>query len=353
MKLIEIVNFFDSKYPFSLQESWDNSGIQIGDYNADINKILIGVDLTEKLLNEGIEKGVDLIITHHPIIFRPLKSIIPVNPLGKKLFLLIKNNIASLALHTNVDSAFGGINDYISNFFDFLKSDVILPQCDKLYKIVVFVPKGHEKKVKDALTTAGAGVIGNYDYCFFSVEGVGNFRGNEGTNPFIGKSGVIESANEYRVETICRADCLNRAIEAMIEAHPYEEVAYDVYELNLPYVKGGIGRVIRLKKALKWESILEILSENDMYPMESFSNFDEYSKIAISSGTANLDIVKKAKNMGATLLICGELKYHDQLEAKELGISYIILGHYESEMVFIPIIKKALVEKFQGELLIV
>ena len=227
-----ITDIIEDLAPLNYACKWDNVGLQLG-YGEDIvNRNLTKLEITDAILNEAIEKEVDMIVALHPLIFSPLKSITKDDIKGKIIYKAIQNNIAVYAAHTNMDIAPGGLNDYIAAQLDMQNTEVLdIAERIPYYKLVVFVPLGHEEKVAEAISAAGAGHIGNYSHCTFRTGGVGTFKPLEGTNPFIGVQGRLEQVEEVRLETIVPEEKLARTTQAMIKSHPYEEVAYDIYPL--------------------------------------------------------------------------------------------------------------------------
>ncbi len=353
MLLKSIIKNIENKYPLSLAYDWDNVGLIVGNNNMEVRKVLLTLEANEKIIDEAIENKVDLIITHHPFIFRKMNKITTDDFKGNLIYKLIKNDIAIYSMHTNFDIAFDGLNDYFMekigiedcNILDTTKSEV-------LYKIAVYVPNTHVQKVKDALANAGAGYIGNYSNCSFSTEGVGNFKPLEGTNPFIGTKGQIESVDETKIETIVSQRLLGGAISSMINAHPYEEVAYDIYKLENKGDSVGLGRIGKLTKNTTLKDLSELIKQRlNMKHIRVVGNLDEnIKKVAVVTG-AGADMVKKAQRKGADVLITGDVKYHDAQDAIDMGISIIDCGHFETEDIFKDAMKKYLDEMKEIEVI--
>lgn len=347
MKLGSILSEIDRKYPFLLQEEWDNSGLQIGNPMDQIRGIMVGLDLTEKMIAKAIESKCNLIITHHPLFFSPVKSLNFSRLQAKKVRELILRRISLISLHTNLDSAAGGINDYLADLFEG-HSTQLLASREKIFKITVFVPESHLDEVKTALIAGGASVIGNYDCCFFAAPGTGSFRGNPSTRPFIGKPGAIEQVDEVRLETICRERHLRKSLNNMLAVHPYQEVAYDFFEVQPPSATDGIGRIRHLDSPVKASAILGILRKNGFQPQAAGDLKKIVRKIAICSGSSGREIVSATVNRRLDLLLTGELRYHDSLELQESGILPVSLGHFGSETCFSSILKDFLQTFFKG-----
>ena len=240
----EVIQLFEQFSPKAYAMDGDKIGLQIGALNQPVQNVLIALDVTEEVVDEAIAKGAQIIIAHHPPIFRPLQKIATDTSAGRMIAKLIKNDIAVYAAHTNLDVATGGVNDLLAEALRLEKPEVLVPTFeDPLKKLVVFVPEENAEELRQALGNAGAGAIGNYSHCSFSGEGLGRFLPGEDTNPHIGESGKLEAVNEIRIETIFPQSIEKKVIQAMIKGHPYEEVAYDVYSLENKGKQLGLGRI--------------------------------------------------------------------------------------------------------------
>ncbi|MQL53145.1 Nif3-like dinuclear metal center hexameric protein, partial [Desulfofundulus thermobenzoicus] len=239
-----ICELLEGLAPLELAEPWDNPGWQLGDPGVPVERVLLSLDVDEGVCREAIEMSARLIITHHPLFFKEIKEIRLDSPRGALVAGLIKAGIGVYAAHTNLDSARWGVNDALARRLNLRDIQVLRPVREKYLKLVVFVPLDHVDGVREALGKAGAGWIGNYSDCTFGVQGTGTFRPREGTNPYIGTRGQLEKVPEVRLETILPKRLEKQVIEAMLRAHPYEEVAYDLYPLANSFPTGrGLGRV--------------------------------------------------------------------------------------------------------------
>ena len=232
MKLKAITQFLEHQFPLSLQESYDNSGLLIGNLEMEITGILICLDSIEKIVDEAIEKNCNLIIAHHPIIFKGLKKMTESNYIERVVTKCIKNDIALYAIHTNLDNHFQGVNREIANRIGLKNLRILQPIQGNLSKLTVFVPKDALEKLDEAIFKAGGGQIGNYSECHFRIEGTGTFKGNENSNPQVGNKNVREAFKEFRVEYLVSNYHLRTVMNAMYAAHPYEEVAYEIYPIQ-------------------------------------------------------------------------------------------------------------------------
>ncbi len=336
-KVKDIINIMEELAPKKAAMSWDSVGLQVGSQEDEVKKIIVCLDITEKVMEEAIEKNVDLIISHHPFLFKPVKNILKEDSKGRIIYQAIKNNISIYCAHTNIDVVTGGLNHQLAMKLG-LKNLQILHVTDQqqYVKLVVFVPEGHEEEVANALATTGAGHIGNYSHCSFRGDGTGTFKPLEGCNPFIGSKGVLEKVKEVRLETIVKKENLNNSIASMIKAHPYEEVAYDIYPLNNTEPTAGIGRIGYLENPLKInlfiDEIKAILGIDKLKFTGDVNALVE--KVAVVNGSGADLIVDAIKNK-CDCLITGDVKYHEAQMALEHGLNVIDAGHFETEIFFV------------------
>ncbi|MGL5755100.1 MAG: Nif3-like dinuclear metal center hexameric protein [Paraclostridium sp.] len=353
MKLKSFTKHIEKKYPLDLAYDWDNVGLIVGDYDSEIKRVMIALEANESVVDEAIDNNIDLIITHHPFIFSKMKKINSSDLKGKLIHKLIKNNIAIYSMHTNFDIAFDGLNDY---FVDMLKLNNVCildkTNSETLYKIAVYVPKTHLDKVRTALGNSEAGYLGNYKDCSFSIEGEGRFKPCKGANPYIGEEGALESVHEVKIETIVTQRKLGGVINAMIKAHPYEEVAYDLYKLENKGEAVGLGRYGKLAEPIAFKDLGMILKESlDIKHLRVVGDLNEkVSKIAIVTGSG-ADMIKKAYKSGCDVLITGDIKYHDAQDTLDMGMKVIDCGHFDTEKVFQDIMFDYLNGKFDIDII--
>jgi dinuclear metal center YbgI/SA1388 family protein len=222
MKLKEVCNYLDSCIPVSFQESYDNAGLQTGQPDREVHSALVAIDVTEAVVDEAIREGCDLVVSHHPLFFSPVKKLTGGTYVERIAMKAIKNDIAIYSAHTNLDSFEKGVSRKMAEKLSLRNVKVLSPLKQQLLKLVTYIPEAHFEAVTAAIFEAGAGVIGNYDNCGFSSEGTGTFRGNESSNPFAGEKGILSHEKELRFETILFSHLKNRVIDALIKAHPYE-----------------------------------------------------------------------------------------------------------------------------------
>ena len=235
VQIRDIIAIMEKIAPTSFAEDWDNVGLLVGDGNGEVNRILVTLDVTSSIVKEAIEREVDMIISHHPIIFSPLKSMGQNLEDRNILYPLIQKDIAVYCAHTNLDKAKGGVDDTLADILGLQNMEILIgEEGERYFKLVVFVPRGYEEQVMNVLSNKGAGFIGNYSHCTFQAKGMGTFKPLEGTNPFIGSQGVVEKVEEIRLETVVPESIVYDVVDGMIDVHPYEEVAYDLYPLATP-----------------------------------------------------------------------------------------------------------------------
>lgn len=346
MKVREISAFLESLSPLSYQEDYDNCGLLTGDAGMEVTKVLLTLDVTPAVVQEAITLGANLIVAHHPLIFRGLKKIVPGIPEHDALLLAIKNEVAIYAIHTNLDNSLDGLNAFVLNKLGVRQPKIIRPLSGKLRKLVTFCPDNHAERVREALFLHGAGKIGLYDKCSFNLSGEGTFRASPLANPFVGKVNELHVEPEVRIEVIYPQHLERGVVAALLEAHPYEEVAYDLYELanHLPTV--GTGAIGTLENAVPAGEFLHFIKNQLNIPQMRFSgSFDhQIRKVAICTGSGGF-LISDAMQAGADLFITADLKYHDFFPGRR-SLVLADIGHYESEQWVKEWLFAKLVEKF-------
>jgi len=351
MKIKELIHIIDKIAPFFLQQSFDNSGVQYADMEEDINKTLICLDVTPEIIEEAIEHNCNTILAHHPLFFKPFNKITKQdNPV---IFQLMYHRLNLIAAHTNYDLAENGLNDYVGNLLDLKKIACLEESAEKTLKLAVYVPDKYHEKLLNALFQAGAGNIGNYSETSFSFSGKGSFTPLKGTTPFIGKTGQRESVNEIKIETVFREKDLKKITDAIYKNHPYEEPAYDIYQLQANN-KTGIGLIANLPSEQNLEAICKKVKEilNIPYLRMVKTNKQAIKTIALCTGSG-ASLINKAIQKKADLLITGDIKHHEALNAKEMGLNIIDIEHFYTEKYFVPAIMKQLTEAGVPESLLV
>lgn len=349
-KCQEIMSLMEKIAPEELAEDWDNVGLLIGDRNSAVKKIMVCLDLPKWVIDEAIDNQVDMIVTHHPIIFNKIKKVNTDSSLGRGIIRLIKNNVSVYSSHTNMDIASGGLNDMFAKQLGFSVTSIIQPlNIEKLFKFVIYVPKGKERKILESLSKTGAGFIGNYSSCSFRSKGIGTFKPEEGSAPYVGTIGVTEEVEEYRLETVVPESLVENVVKELEIVHPYEEPAYDIFELKNRTTSKGIGRLGILKDdttlAAYASFVKKTLRANNV---DYAGDPDSIIKnIALVNGSGN-KYIKCAKAAGADVLITGDLQYHQILEALEDGLNIIDAGHFNTERLIIKEIAHYLKKAIDG-----
>ncbi|ETT74335.1 hypothetical protein C173_09578 [Paenibacillus sp. FSL R7-277] len=324
-----VIGYMEQLAPKHLAEEWDNVGLQVGSLQKEITGVLVALDVNESIVDEAIAKGCNLIIAHHAVIFRPIKGILTDTPAGRLYEKLIKNDIAVYISHTNLDVAEGGMNDWMAEALGIENGAPIKDiHTEQLSKLVVFVPKDHHQKVLDAILNAGAGWIGNYSHCSFNIEGYGTFIPQEGTDPYLGTPGKLERAEEVRIETIVPHTIRNKVVQAMLKAHPYEEVAYDLYSMDLKGRSLGLGRVGKLKEPTTLGEFIETVKRGlDVESVRVVGDLDRKVRKAAVMGGSGAKYYSSAIFKGADVLVTGDIDYHTAQDAHLAGIALIDPGH--------------------------
>ena len=346
MIIREFTGYLESIAPKAFQESYDNAGLIIGDPEATITSVLITLDVTEAVIDEAIETGCDLILAHHPIIFKGLKRLNGNSFVERCVIKAIKNDIAIYAAHTNFDSILGGVNSMICEKIGLTNVSILAPSKDQLLKLVTFIPDDHLEIVRDAVFSAGAGQIGKYDKCSFNTNGTGTFRGGESSNPFLGEKGEFYSGKESRFETILPRHLKNSVINALIKSHPYEEVAYDLFPLEntLPQVGAGmIGELPGAENEIDFLSRLLTIFECKTLK-HTYLLGKPVRKVAVCGGAGGF-LLSQAIASGADIFVTSDMKYHDFFDAEE-KIVIADIGHYESEQFTKELFYEILIKKF-------
>lgn len=316
--------------PKQLAYDWDNVGLQIGSFHKPVKKVMVTLDVLESTADEAIESNVDLIIAHHPLLFKSMKQINVDTAKGRIIQKLLQHDIAVYAAHTNLDAANGGVNDMLCDLLGIQDRQILMKSyTDKLVKVAVFVPQTHADEVRDAMSQEGAGHIGDYSHCTFQTPGQGTFMPLGGTDPYIGKQGELEYVDEVKIETIIPAAKLTPVIDAMIAAHPYEEAAYDIYPVENSGTEYGIGRIGMLAEKLTLEALCEhVKTAFDIRNIRVTGDLaKEVKSVAILGGSGE-KFINEAKQMGADVYITGDMTFHTAQVAKEMGLSVIDPGHY-------------------------
>lgn len=344
MKIKDIISYLEEIAPLSFQESYDNSGLIVGDANQSVEKALISLDCTEEVVDDAIAKGCNLIISHHPIVFSGLKSLTGKNYIERTVIKAIKNNIALYAIHTNLDNILGGVSSKIADQLGLQNQAILRPKKGLLKKLTVLVPRGQLEDVRIALFKAGAGSLGQYDECSYNTAGYGTFRPLPGAKPFIGQQGTQERVEETKIEVVFQAHLERKILVAMFAAHPYEEVSYQITALENPNQYVGSGAIGNLEEPMEVNQFFQYLKEKlNLKVIRHTQTFNKpISRVAVCGGAGGF-LLDDAKRSGADVFITADYKYHEFFDA-EGAIIIADIGHFESEQftqtLLLDIIKK-------------
>jgi dinuclear metal center YbgI/SA1388 family protein len=346
MIIQEITHYLESCAPLSLQESYDNSGLIVGDVTTEVKGVLIALDCTEEVINEAIAKKCNLIITHHPIVFSGLKKITGKNFVERILIQAIRNRLSIYAIHTNLDNLIDGVNKVMADKLKLVNRKVLLPSQNQLIKLEVYIPKTHFELVRNSLFEAGAGAIGKYADCSFSHDGLGSFTAQDGANPHIGKVGYLHLENEIKLEVVFESFRQAEILFAMRKTHPYEEIAYNLIPLSNQHSYIGAGIIGDLVEEIEFEKLLEIVKNQFKTSVIRYNDSRKkiIKKIAVCGGAGKF-LLKSAIHQKADIFITSDFKYHDFFEP-ENHLSVLDIGHFESEQFTIELIADILKEKF-------
>lgn len=345
----KVIKVLESIAPPHLAEDWDNCGLILGSTSREVSKILVALEINEAVVSEAVAKSVDLIVTHHPLIFKAIKKINDLDPIGKLLLKLAKQGISVYSCHTNLDIATGGTNDYLASRFSLKKvRPLTVEKTPTCYKLIVFTPTTHTDAVRKVMSDQGAGQIGNYSDCAFVSNGIGMFKPQSGAQPFLGTVDVLEQVSEDKLEFIVQQSCIKSVISAMLQAHPYEVPAYDLIKLENEVASFGFGRVGELANAATMGDFLQEVKSILGLDEIRFNGRtgDMVKTVALCSG-AGADFLEVASKNGVDLYLTGDIKHHDYRDAEMLGLNIADMGHFESENIYMSVLKEKLEAQFE------
>ena len=344
LRIKEILKEIELYAPLPLQEDFDNAGVQVGDVNQPATGVLLCLDVTEEVIDEAIELECNLIVSHHPLAFRPFKSLTGSTYIERCVMKACKHDLVVYAAHTNLDNAVGGVNYRLAEMLGLQNVRILSPRREALLKLVTFVPDAYAEIMRNTLFNAGAGCIGNYDSCSYSLRGDGTFRANPGCDPFCGEIGELHTEPETRVEVILPAFKKTAVTRALLSVHPYEEPAFDFYPLANTWEQVGSGIVGELPAEEEELSFLTRVKEMFHVGCVKHSNPTgrPIREVAICGGSGAF-LIKEAIAYGADVFLTGEAKYNDFYDVED-KILLAVIGHYESEIctkeIFYSIISK-------------
>ncbi len=344
MNVKSICELIEEVAPLSLQESYDNAGLLVGDSQMEITSVLICIDVTEEVIDEAISKKCNLIVSHHPLIFSGLKKIVGQNEVQKCVIKAIKNDVAIYAAHTNIDNVLAGVSGKIAEKIGLENVNILQPKDHSLMKLITYVPRLHSYAVREAMFNAGAGHIGNYENCSFNIEGLGTFKANEKAQPFVGNINELHSEAEVKIEVILPEYLKFKVLQAMLKSHPYEEPAYDIIALENQWNQVGAGVIGDLENPEDEFVFLNRLKTIFNVPTIKHTVIlgKKIKRVALCGGSGS-SFLKDAIEAKADIYVSGDFKYHDFFEA-EKRILIADIGHFESEQftkdIFYEIITK-------------
>lgn len=345
-----VIKILEGFSPEIYAQDWDNVGFQIGNINRKIDKIMVVLEVTPQIVEEAIDESVDLIISHHPLIFKPLNRIVASEPVGQMILQMIQNNINLIVSHTNLDASPIGLNAYLAKNIGLKRiTNLSDAYTVKYVKFVIYVPRDCQEKMVEVLEEAGAGAIGNYSGCTFNTSGTGTFRPLKDSNPSIGEIGAFEKVDEVRIETIVEEKNLKELIRKAVKVHPYETPAYDIIPLMNEFENPAMGLIGYLNESMTLKSfafeLKDILNSQSMRIIEAGNR--KISKVALCTG-ASSEFISVASKSGADVFITGDIKYHEAQYAKQLGLHVIDAGHYDTEQFYIEEFERILRQRFEA-----
>ncbi|WP_080778571.1 Nif3-like dinuclear metal center hexameric protein [Chryseobacterium phocaeense] len=346
MTISEVISKIENRIPLRQAEDFDNVGLLCGVPDRNVSGILVCHDALENVVEEAVQKNCNLIVCFHPIIFSGLKSLTGKNYVERAVLKAIENKIAIYAIHTAFDNDFFGVNHGICSQLGLKDLKILQPKKNNLKQLTVFVPKDHSEKVREALFAAGAGNIGFYDECSFTLNGNGTFRPIEGSNPFSGQQNIRENADEDMISVIFEDYKKGRIISAMKAAHPYEEVAYQVYALDNENQHSGLGMYGEFEEAMNEREFLKLVKDKFGLELIKHSDFThkKIKRVGVLGGSGASGI-KAALTQKCDAYITGDIKYHDYFLA-ESKMLICDIGHYESEQFVTQQLFEILSQKF-------
>lgn len=358
MRLQRVLEILQGLAPQCLAEGWDHVGLQVGDPAQQVRRAMLCIDLTERVLDEAIEAGASLIVAYHPPIFAPLAAVTSLDAKQRIILRAAQRRIAIYSPHTALDAAAGGVNDWLCDGLGKGTRRPIRPvdptagssrvQGHVQYKLVTFVPHDHADGLRAVLSAAGAGVIGDYTNCSFGVAGEGTFRGGEASNPAVGRRGRLERVAELRIEMVCPADRLTTVVAALRESHPYEEPAFDLYRLETPPGEPlgadvGQGRIVELDKAVSPGTLIKRVKDHlgvDVLEVVLPDGVSRVSRVGVCAGAGGSLLADAQRGGGIDAFLTGEMRHHDMLAARAVGVMVMLAGHTQTERPYLKTYRK-------------
>jgi dinuclear metal center YbgI/SA1388 family protein len=350
VKIMEIQKWMEARFPSNWAEPWDHIGLQLGDPEQRIERLGVSLEATPRSVSWAVQNGLQLMICHHPLFFQPIYSLTNRQEPGRTALRMAQEGIALLVAHTNLDSAPDGVSTALALRLGLIDLRPIECPFQDSVKLVVFIPIGYEEKIMQRLDEAKAGRIGSYRLCTYKSRGEGTFKAEIGSHPFQGERGKLERVSEWRLEILTPRVRVLELIETIRRAHPYEEMAYDIYPLENNSPDLGLGRVGRFDPPLSWESFIQRLKQEVEVPSVRVSgSIPSIVRKAAVCGGSGRALIPGASSSGAEVFIGGEFGYHPIVAHEGQSLALIEIGHYPSEKWVIPALAGSLREKSQGE----
>lgn len=349
LRVADLIEELEGIAPPDLADADDHIGLQVGNPDSQVQRVCVSVDTSGQVIDEAVERKADLLVAHHPLIYHPLEAV-TTDPVAKRVAKLIRANISLFVMHTNYDTVPGGVNDVLATRLGVVGCEPLTTRhTDPFFKIVVFVPEEAVEQVRNAMADAGAGVIGQYTHCSFRSPGIGTFVPLPGSQPYVGSTGRLEEVEEHRLEMVSAGSWVEGVVEAMLEKHPYDQVAYDLYELANEPIRYGYGRVGSLDEPMSLGAFFErVKSSLEMERARVWGDMDrQIKRVGFCAGGASLHY-KEAAQAGADVYITGDTKHHDILDAVGLGMAVIDAGHFETEKPGMVALAERLTKTFTG-----
>ncbi len=346
-KVSDILGIINKIAPPALAENWDNVGLQVGDPTHEVVRMMVALDPGPQAVDAALESSCQLLLTHHPLIFKPLKRISTNDGTGRVIHRAISGGLSIIAAHTNYDTVSDGVNDLLAAALGITGCKPLKTvKSEELLKLAVFVPVTHQEQLMKVLLPF-SGMPGNYAECSFRVSGQGTFRPLDGAAPFIGSVGQLESVEELRFEIVVKKSELQAALKALHKAHPYEEPAYDIIPLLNEGVCEGIGRVGTLENPVVLKSFAATVKERlGLTSLRIVGDTGQLiSRVALCGGSG-ASLLRDAVREGADLFLTGDIKYHDARESQDLGIALLDAGHFATERLMIQGLSARLEKEF-------
>ncbi len=346
MRILDIINVLETVAPPSLQESYDNSGLLIGDHSVICTGIMVSLDATQQVIEEAARRNCNLVVAHHPIIFSGMKKIGTGDYVGRAVTTAIIKGVAVYAIHTNLDNIIHGVNGRMAEIMGLKNTEVLLPKHSTLKKLSIYVPINHLEALRQALFAAGGGHVGNYSECSFDSSGTGTFKAGPGANPFVGKIGTRHEEKESRLEMVFPAHLESAIIKALKAAHPYEEVAYDIVNLANTVASIGSGLIGETDREMEELEFLTMVKEKFRIQVLRHTPLTgtKVNRVALCGGSGSF-LIPRALAVGVDIFVTSDVKYHEFFEANGRMVIADI-GHFESEQFTINLLFDLLQEKF-------